>query len=171
MKLIKNISLLIGIFFCFNCFGSWVECNSPEGKCKVSFPSAPTHAKKLLSVSDTDNVAYDVYLSSADQKNFYLMMIATYPQAIPENMHMVALEGFVKGILSNRKDGKLVDAKLIEVKGSKGIQFFVEGEDRYFKGMTLVGEKNLYLIGVEAMPMFFNEEECSSFIESFDFVD
>jgi hypothetical protein len=180
----KTISKKIGIWFlAFSLFAcqlffrsvahaesssNWMKIFAKSGDCHISFPCAPQMIQQTLPLADGVNrLSYDVYLAPHGEKGVFLLLIATYPNALSNGHEIAGLEGLINGIVNHSSGNELVYADLVDFHGKQAVNFLVEGGDNYFRGTALMVGNKLYLIGMEGLKLHMDESAFIRFLKSF----
>ncbi len=115
------------------------------------------------------DLKYDAYVSTADKKSIYMLLIAEYPPFVDQSLAQVSLEGFLNGILSNNPNNQLLYADLLLVDGQQALDFFIRTGGVYFKGRAIMVKNHLYLMAMECEVQNYNEGSYNYFVSSFKF--
>ncbi len=146
----------------------WQKVFAKGGECHISFPSTPQMIQQSLPLADgVGRLNYDVYLAPHEDKGVFLLLIATYPMALPGGHEVAGLEGLLGGILNHNAENQLVFAELIDLMGHPAMDFLVEGGSSYFRGQAMMIENKLYLIAMEGMRGKMDEATFKKFLKSF----
>ena len=147
---------------------SWKQIFAKGGECQISFPSAPQLIEQSLKIAGSDDhLKYEVYLAPFEEKGVFLLLIATYPQAIPAGHEVVGLEALLRGIISHNPDNALVFAEVLDASGKPAINFLVQSGTSYFRGHALMTGNKLYLIAMEGYKGTMEEKVFARFVKSF----
>lgn len=147
---------------------SWMKIFAKSGECHISFPSSPQMIQQTLPLADGVNrLSYDVYLAPHEEKGVFLLLIATYPNALTGGHEIAGLEGLLNGIVNHNAGNELVYADLVDLHGHPAVNFLVEGGDNYFRGTALMVGNKLYLIAMEGMRTHMDEATFVRFLKSF----
>jgi hypothetical protein len=147
---------------------SWQKIFAQSGECHISFPSTPQMIQQTLPLADgVSRLSYDVYLAPHEDKGVFLLLIATYPSALPGGHEVAGLEGLISGIVNHNPQNKLVYAELKELLGHPAMNFLVEGGGSYFRGQAIMVGNKLYLIAMEGVKGQMDEAAYSKFLKSF----
>jgi hypothetical protein len=151
--------------------GGWKQVYARSGDCRIAFPVAPQLMQQAIRVSDAGHMlTYDVYLAPLNDNSLCLLLVATYPVAIPKGQEMGGLEGLLRGIVGHNPDNKLVFAKAIQYRQHPAIDFLVQSSNSYFRGQALMVGNKLYLIAIEGRDQAIDEKSFSRFSQSFSLV-
>lgn len=146
----------------------WKQILTKGGECQISFPSTPQVIQQNLPLADGVNrLTYDVYLAPNKDQGVFLLLIATYPMALPGGHEVAGLEGLLNGILNHNPENRLVYADLIELQGHPAMNFLVEGGSSYFRGQAIMIGSKLYLIAMEGIRGKMDEPSFNRFLKSF----
>lgn len=146
----------------------WKQIFTKGGECQISFPTTPQVIQQNLPLADGVNrLTYDVYLAPHKDQGVFLLLIATYPMALPGGHEVAGLEGLLNGILNHNPDNRLVYADLIELQGHPAMNFLVEGGSSYFRGQAIMIGSKLYLIAMEGVRGKMDEASFNRFLKSF----
>ncbi|NGX39967.1 MAG: hypothetical protein KR126chlam1_01307 [Chlamydiae bacterium] len=148
----------------------WKEFHSIVGKCTLKFPTSPEHISEKMSVPEEGyDLKYDAYISSEDQKNVYMLLIAQYPDFVDQSLAQASLEGFLNGILANNPGNQLLFADMLLVDGNPALDFFIRTGGVYFKGRAIMVQNHLYLMAMECEVQNYDESGYNYFVSSFKF--
>ncbi|PIS01268.1 MAG: hypothetical protein COT84_03440 [Chlamydiae bacterium CG10_big_fil_rev_8_21_14_0_10_35_9] len=183
-KTIKNSSittiifsallLILSIFKTYSLQASeesstWREYHSINGNCKIAFPDIPKHMKeKFLLPQSKAMVTYDAYISAIKPQTVYMMLIAVYPHKIKASQEEMSIESFISGLV--QRGGKLIFANSINTKKATAMEFFIQNENVFFKGIAMMKNNKLYLIAVESIDDQYEDGLYHHFVESFSFL-
>lgn len=146
----------------------WKAMYTKEGECRISFPAQPQLIEQTIPLGDgAGNLLYNVYISPYEDRGVLLLLIATYPSAIPSGHEMAGLEGLINGIVSHHPENKLSYAEVRNVGGHPAISFLIEGGNTYFRGQVMVVGNKLYLLALEGKKGLVEESVFSRFTKSF----
>ena len=149
-------------------FREWKSVDNLKGNCKCCFPSAPHHIEqKMPSHLDDKTIAYDVYVADAQKKSVFMVLVATYPEAIAKDRVIHNLEHFLNTIVNQNSNTRLVFADLVEVNGQQGMDFFLRNHQVYFKGRAIIKGDTFYLMAMECETQNYQDSHYQFFIESF----
>lgn len=146
---------------------AWQQFYSKDGGCSIAFPSAPTLVQQSLKVADGKTLQYDIYLAPYEEKGVFMLLVATYPQALSGGHEVAGLEGLLKGIVGHSPDNKLIYANLLEHAGKPSLNFLVQSLSNYFRGHALMSGNKLFLIAMEGRKTDLDEKMFSRFMQSF----
>lgn len=147
----------------------WREYHSVNGRCKIAFPDIPKHMKERFALPQSKAVVtYDAYISAVKPQTVYMMLIAEYPHKIKPSQEEMSLESFVSGLV--QRGGQLIFADFINNKKATTMEFFIQNENVFFKGLAMMKDNKLYLIAVESIDEQYKENLYHQFIESFSFL-
>jgi len=148
----------------------WQEFHSVAGRCKMKFPVSPEHVSEKMSVPEEGyDLKYDAYISSADKRTVYMLLIAQYPDFVNESYAQMSLEQFLNGILTQNPNNQLIFADLLLVNGHEALDFFIRAGSVYFKGRAMMVKNSLYLMAMECEMQHYDEGRYTLFVESFKF--
>lgn len=146
----------------------WKEFHSIAGKCSMSFPDYPEHVSEQFRMEEGGySLSYDAYISSADQKKVFMLLIAQYPDFVDESLAQMSLEQFLNGILNHHPSNQLLFADLRLVEGREALEFLIRSGSVYFKGRALMIKNSLYLMAMECEMQHFDEGSFALFADSF----
>src|SRR3569832_753076 len=64
----------------------WKEFHSKAGNCSMMFPNEPELISVKMAMTDEGfELAYDAYISAAEQKAVYMLLVAKYPEFVDES--------------------------------------------------------------------------------------
>ena len=150
---------------------NWKQFDSTEGKCSMHFPMQPEHVSEKMKAADgAYELKYDAYISSADKKTVFMLLVAQYPNFVNESYAHMSLEGFLNGILSHNPANQLIFADLVLFEGHEALDFFIRTGNVYFKGRAMMVKNSLYLMAMECEMQTYNETNYNYFINSFKLV-
>lgn len=143
-----------------------------QGNCdafKVLMPSTPNHWHNQIKVADSEQkLNYDVYVSGNEQEAMYMMLVADFPKELTANQEMLSIEGFMRGVLKDKDQNKLLFIDSLKVQGHAAMDFLMKSkQDHFFKGRVIAASKKLYLLTVECSLENFNEKDYKTFMNSF----
>lgn len=146
----------------------WNDFHSVTGKCTLKFPNSPEHISEKMNVAEEGyDLKYDAYISTADKKSVYMLLIAQYPEFVDQSLAQVSLEGFLNGILANNPSNQLLFADLLLVEGNQALDFFIRTGGVYFKGRGIMIKNSLYLMAMECEVQNYDESKYNYFVTSF----
>jgi len=149
---------------------NWKEFHSAVGRCSLRFPNAPEHISEKMSVPEEGyDLKYDAYISSADKKSVYMLLIAQYPEFVDQSLAQASLEGFLNGILANNPGNQLLFADMLLIDGKPALDFFIRTGGIYFKGRAIMVDNHLYLMAMECQVQNYDEGRYNYFVSSFKF--
>lgn len=146
---------------------SWQQIQTQSGECQISFPSTPQMIQQALNLAEGKKLLYDVYLAPFENKGVFLLLVATYPAALPPGYEMAGVESLLRGILGHHPDNQLVFAEQIEIAGRPAINFLVQNGVNYFRGQAVMVGNKLFLIAMEGMKDSREESVFLQFVKSF----
>jgi hypothetical protein len=146
----------------------WKEFHSKAGNCSMMFPNEPEHISEKMAMPDEGfELAYDAYISAAEQKAVYMLLVAKYPDFVDESYAQMSLEGFLNGILTHNPGNQLLFADLLLVDGNQALDFFIRTGNVYFKGRAVMVKNSMYLMAMECEIPHYDEIHYKHFVESF----
>lgn len=146
----------------------WKAMYTKEGECRISFPGQPQLIEQSIPLGEGNGTLfYNVYLSPFEDRGVLLLLIATYPNAIPDGHEMSGLEGLINGIVSHHPENKLTYAEVKNFGGHAAISFLIEGGGSYFRGHVLMVGNKLYLLALEGRKGMVEEAIFNRFVKSF----
>jgi hypothetical protein len=110
---------------------------------------------------------YNAYISAADQKTVFMLLVAQYPDFVDESYAQMSLEGFLHGVLTHNPGNQLLSADLLLVNGHEAIDFFIRSGDIYFRGRAVMVKNSMYLMAMECEIPHYDEVRYKYFVESF----
>ena len=110
---------------------TWKQTHTQSGECQIAFPTVPQLVKQSVKLSEEGHrLNYDVYLAPFEDKGVFLLLVATYPMALPSGDEMTGLQGLVKGIVGHSPDNRIVYAKETKEGGCHAPVFHLVGEKK-----------------------------------------
>ena len=150
---------------------SWKQVYARSGDCRIAFPAAPQMMQQAIKVSEAGHMlTYDIYLAPLNDNALCLLLVATYPVAVPQGEEMAGLEGLLNGIVGHNPDNKLIFAKAINYRQHQAVDFLVQSSTSYFRGQALMVGNKLYLVAIEGHEKLIDEKSFNTFIKSFSLV-
>jgi hypothetical protein len=147
---------------------NWKDFHSVPGKCSMRFPDQPQHVTETMNVPEEGySLKYDAYISAADQKTVYMLLVAQYPDFVDESYARMSLESFLNGILNHNPGNQLIFADLALVDGHEALDFFIRTGGVYFKGRAMMVKNSLYLMAMECEVQSYDEMQYNHFVTSF----
>lgn len=148
--------------------GGWKQFFSKAGECKIAFPSQPQLLQQSLKLNEAGHrLHYDIYLAPFEDKGMCLLLIATYPTALPGGHEVAGLEGLVRGIVGHNPENKLIFADLKEFAGHPAMDFLVQSGSSYFRGHAVMVGNKLFLVAMEGKLAERNEPIFIHYLKSF----
>lgn len=146
----------------------WKQFFAQSGECRINFPSAPQLVQQSLRLNEAGHkLNYDVYLAPFEDKGMCLLLIATYPAALPGGHEIAGLEGLIRGIVGHNPNNKLVFADLKDHQGHPAMDFLVQSGTSYFRGHAVMVENKLFLIAMEGKVSERDESVYTQYLKSF----
>jgi hypothetical protein len=145
----------------------WKQFYTQDGGCSISFPAPPTLVQQSMKVADGQHLTYDIYLAPFEDKGVFMLLVATYPQALSGGHEVAGLEGLLKGLVGHNVENKLVFANLVDYAGRPAMNFLVQSLSNYFRGHALMKGNKLFLIAMEGRKADIDEKTFTRFLESF----
>jgi hypothetical protein len=164
------LSLWIVLLMAGSLFASdWREFQVHSGSCKVLLPSAPNHWHNQIPVENSEHpLNYDVYVAGNNQETIYMMLVADFPKELSEAQESLSIEGFMRGILKDKEESRLLFIDSLKVQGHAAMDFLMKSkQDHFFKGRVIATAKKLYLLTVECTLEHFDEQDYKTFVNSF----
>jgi hypothetical protein len=147
---------------------AWQDFYADAGSCSLKFPAKPEHVSESMKVPEEGyDLRYDAYISSADKRSVYMLLVAQYPDFVDESYAHASLEGFLNGILNHNPGNQLIFADLLLVDGHEALDFFIRTGGVYFKGRAMMVKNSLYLMAMECEIQSYDEGQYNLFVNSF----
>jgi len=148
---------------------AWNAIQGKNGECQISFPSLPQVMQQKIPVGQGGkHLFYDMYVAPFEEKGLFLLLVATYPEPIPQGGQEVAgLQGLVRGILGQHPENRLVFGEMGTLLGHPSVSFLIESKTSYFRGQALVVGNKLFLIAMEGIKGSLDEAIFKHFVKSF----
>jgi len=146
---------------------NWKQVHARSGDCRISFPTTPQLMQQSLKVSESGNLNYDIYLAPLNENTLCLLLVATYPTALPPGHEIAGLEGLLNGILGHNPDNKLIFANLLQNHSHPAVDFLIQSSTSYFRAQALMVGNKLYLIAIEGHSTPLDERSFARFLKSF----
>lgn len=147
----------------------WSLFKCPEKNFSVSFPQSPRHLSNTIKQGEVEEILYDMYIS-VEQPSVYMVLVAQYPTAVPEDNILPSLENFLNGLLSQNAQNKLLEASLVKVQDCAAIDFLIGTNSVLFKGRMMISGNKLYLLAIESDETNLDKKHVNFFIENFQLI-